>query len=369
MKKLLFLSSIVVCTVYLLAWPVEIEPVAWKAPENPGYTGAFSKNQALSQIHRLELNGEIGPEDVAIDPSGMPVFGVLGGDIMRLNAQGEYESIANTGGRPLGIEYDSKGNLWIADAYIGLLKLSPEGKLETVLTHVGESPIRYADDLDITSSGIVYLSDASTKFHAKQYGTYEASLLDINEHGGHGRVIQYDTNTKQATVILDGLNFANGVAVSHDEEWVLVNETGSYRVLKIGIAEHNRQHQQVVIDNLPSFPDNINPGSNNLYWVGLVSPRSAPLDALSEYPFLRKVVQRLPAFMRPKAQHYGHLIAINDQGKVVHNMQDPLGMYGHVTGAAEAGDVLYVSSLHETALGKTVNLNLPKQASTEPQTP
>ena len=31
---------------------------------------------------------------------------------------------------------------------------------------------------------------------------------------------------------MDGLVFANGVAISHDQNSVLVNETGKYRVLR-----------------------------------------------------------------------------------------------------------------------------------------
>jgi hypothetical protein len=73
---------------------------------------------------------------------------------------------------------------------------------------------------------------------------------------------------------------------------------------------------------------------------------------------LRKVIQRLPEFLRPKAQHYGHIVAISDSGDVVFNLQDPLAVYGQTTGALEVGDKLYVSSLHETALGLITNVNV-----------
>jgi hypothetical protein len=78
---------------------------------------------------------------------------------------------------------------------------------------------------------------------------------------------------------------------------------------------------------------------------------------LSNSPSLRKVIQRLPEFMRPQAQSYGHLIAINDAGEVVFDLQDPKGSYGQTTGALEVGQKLYVSSLHETALGMIKNVN------------
>lgn len=356
-RTLIALPVVGLLVAYLGFWPVEIDPVAWPAPANPGYEGAFAQNQQLSQIQRIELSDTLGPEDLALSADGKVFFALLNGDIRYLDDQGEMRTWVNTEGRPLGIEFDDQGNLWVADAFNGLMRVSAEGELSSVVTEVDGIGVHYADDVDIAANGKVYFSDASTKFHAAQYGTFEASLLDINEHGGHGRLIELDPVTGKTQTILSGLNFANGVAVSHDQEWVLVNETGSYRVLKVGIGAANRLQVEVVIKELPGFPDNISRGSNGVYWLGLVSPRSKPLDMLSQYSELRKVVQRLPAFMRPKAKHFGHLIAIDDNGNVVHNLQDPLGMYGHTTGALEVGDDLYVSSLHEAALGKTANIN------------
>ncbi len=350
-------SIILVLAGYLVFWPVEVDPVAWQAPENLGYSGDFEKNQQLSQINRIELEGDIGPEDLALSNDGNVYFALLSGDIKFLDNQGQIQSWVNTGGRPLGIEFDQQGNLLVADAFKGLLSISPKGEITTLVKSVDGIDINYADDVDVASNGNIYFSDASSKFHAKEFGTYGASLLDINEHGGHGRIIEYNPETKTSTVLVQGVNFANGVTLSHDEQFVLFNETGTYRVMRLALNGDQRGQLAVVIDNLPSFPDNIARGSNGVYWLGLVSPRSKPLDMLSNSPSLRKVIQRLPEFLRPKAQHYGHIIAINDAGEVVFNLQDPKGIYGHTTGALEVNDKLYVSSLHDTALGVTKNVN------------
>lgn len=350
-------SIILVLAGYLVFWPVEVDPVAWQAPENLGYSGDFEKNQQLSQINRIELKGDIGPEDLALGKDGNVYFALLSGDIKFLDNQGQIQSWVNTGGRPLGIEFDQQGNLLVADAFKGLLSISANGDITTLVESVEGIDINYADDVDVANNGKVYFSDASSKFHAKEYGTYGASLLDINEHGGHGRIIEYNPETKTSTVLAQGINFANGVTLSHDEQFVLFNETGTYRVMRLALNGDQRGQLEVVIDNLPSFPDNIARGNNGVYWLGLVSPRSKPLDMLSNSPSMRKVIQRLPEFLRPKAQHYGHIIAINDAGEVVFNLQDPKGIYGHTTGALEVDDKLYVSSLHDTALGVTRNVN------------
>ncbi len=356
MLKIL-MSFFVILVIYLSVWPVNVEPVAWQAPKNLGYTDAFAKNDRLSQIQRIELKGDIGPEDLAKDAEGRVYFSLLNGDIKFINPNGIIQPWVNTGGRPLGIEFDQQGNLLVADAFKGLLSISASGEVTTLIDTINSEMINYADDVDVAKNGNIYFSDASAKFPARQYGTYGASLLDINEHGGHGRIIEYNPTTKTTTVLAKGINFANGVAVSHDEQYVLFNETGSYRVLRVGLYGDNRGKVEVIIDNLPSFPDNIAKTNNGLYWLGLVSPRNAILDALSNSPWLRRMIERLPQAIRPQAENYGHIIAINDNGEVVFDLQDPQGIYGQTTGALAIGNKLYVSSLHETALGVINNPN------------
>ena len=334
---------------YLLWWPVPIEPQAWNAPRDLGYVGAFQPNNRLAAAERVQVPASEGPEDIAIDPQGRPVFGLKSGDIVRQEADGSFTTLTTTGGRPLGLEFDTQGDLWIADAYLGLMHWSASSGLQLLVTEVDGTPVRYANDVDIAADGTVYFSDASTRFPADGMGTYAASLLDIMEHRGNGRVLAYVPSSGQTYTLLGGVHFANGVAVSHDQQWVLVAETASYRILRIGIGATNNGEIETVVRNLPGFPDNINDGPDGRFWIGLVSPRSGALDLLSEYPLLRKMVQRLPSFVRPQAQPYGHLIAIDVDGNVLESLQAPNGEFAFVTGAAEVDAQLYLSSLHETA--------------------
>ncbi len=355
MLKLLMavLSLLGIASVYLLSWPVPVTPMAWVAPEDQGLTGDFEANDKLSSLQLISISGEEGPEDLAVDSEGRVYFSLLSGKIMRLNADNKAEDFADTGGRPLGIEFSPSGDLIVADAYKGLLSVSPDGKTVKLLTNsVLDSPIRYADDVDITASGEIYFSDASTKFPADIYTTYGASLLDIMEHGGHGRVLKYSPFTQKTTVVVSGIQFANGITVTHEEDAILINETGSYRVLKHWFKGEKSGTTDVLVDNLPGFPDNINRGENGTYWLGLVSPRSKPLDMLSEFPQLRTVVQRLPSSLRPKAERFGHVVSITGSGSVLESLQDPHHSYSFTTGAVESGGWLYVSSLHEHTLAR-----------------
>ena len=138
----------------------------------------------------------------------------------------------------------------------------------------------------------------------------------------------------------------------HDQRCVFVNETGSYRVIRYWITGQKKGQFETFIDSLPSFPDNISTGHNGRYWVALVSPRNPLLDKLSNKPFMRKVVQRMPAFLRPKAIAYGHVIAIDDNGKVAVDLQDPDGTYPINTSVTETDSHLYIGSLVAPVLGR-----------------
>lgn len=354
------LGTILLITLYLLAWPVPMTPTAWQAPKNAGYTGDFGINNELSSVEMLALGGHHGPEDLAMDDQKRIYASVNEGVILRINLDGKIEHWAETGGRPLGLRFDAKGNLLVADAYRGLLSFDQHGQKSILVDQIEEWPVVYANAVDVGLDGTIYFSESSVKFGAEANGgTFEASLIDITEHSGHGRLLAFDPTTRNIRTLMDHLNFANGVSVSHDGQSVLVNETGSYRVLRYWLKGDNVGTFDVVIDNLPGFPDNLSKGQDGRYWVGLVSPRNLALDTLSNYPFLRKMMQRLPPVVRQQLpeimqlnpQRYAHVIAFDDNGAIVKNLQDPLGRFAFTTGVLETDDSLYLSSLHEQTIG------------------
>ena len=355
-RKVLWALLILIAAtlLYLLLWPVPVDPVAWQAPASPGYTGPFAPNHRLTGLETFPLGDNIGPESVALDARGRIYAATHQGRIVRLEPDGSRpQNWVETGGRPLGIVFDNKGNLVVADAYRGLLSVSPGGEITELATEADGIPIAFADDLDVAADGKVYFSDASTRFGAQAFGgPMEASLLEILEHGGSGRLLVYDPETGQATTLLDGLTFANGVAVSPDQQSVLVNETGNYRILRYWIAGPKKGEYEVVVENLPSFPDNISAGRAGRFWVALVAPRNEAVDSLSGRPFVRKIVQRLPAFLRPKAEPFGHVIAIDSDGNVLADLQDPEGFYPIITSVIETPDYLYLGSLVTPVLGR-----------------
>jgi len=352
MKKVLLglLGLIAALAAYLLLWPVPIAPAAWTAPFNLGYVGPYTPNTDLADLKTIDLAPHHGPEDIVALPDGRLLTATQEGYILIVDpATGAVETLADTGGVPLGLEMDPATNrLIVADAHKGLLSVGLDGSVEVLTDTVDGTPILYADDLDIADDGVIYFSDASTKFGAEASGsTMAGSLLELMESDGTGRLLAYDPATKVTRVVADGFVFSNGVAIAPDGD-ILMNVTGRYQVLKIN---PETGAQTVLIDNLPGFPDNINRGPDGTFFVGIVSPRSDWLDENSGNVMARKIAMRLPESMRPQAQPYGLILQIGATGQIYRTWHDPNGAYATPTGAVLVGDRLYITSLLSPTLG------------------
>jgi len=346
---------------YLLLWPIPLAPQAWDAPQNRGFTGGFAPNSELADLTYLSIGARHGPEDVAarVGDNGLRLYvSSQGGDIVEIDpVQNTHRLFAQTGGVPLGLEFDSRGNLLVADAHKGLLSINPAGEVKLLADHVNGTPILYADDVDVAPDGVIYFTDASTKFGAQAAGsTLKGSVMEIFEHGRTGRILSYDPIMQESDVVASGLSFPNGIAVEPDGGSLLYIETGTYSLMRLFLKGARRGETEPVYENFPGFPDNINPAPARAdgtpsYFVGLVSPRNAMADKLSDTPFLRKIIWRLPAFVRPQAEHYSHLVHIDNRGNIIASWQDPTGGYPLVTGGIAVDGRLYLSSLEASKLG------------------
>lgn len=111
-----------------------------------------------------------------------------------------------------------------------------------------------------------------------------------------GRLIHYERKTGRLTVVLDRLWFANGVALSPDEEFVVVAETHGSRIQKYYLKGEKKGQAEVFVDGLPGIPDNVTPDEDGL-WIALVvsaDPENPMLpQSLARLPYARKFLVRL----------------------------------------------------------------------------
>ena len=331
---------------WLALWPVPIEPVAWRAPPAPALEGRFEVNERLAALEWRGRGVGTGPEDVAVDTAGNVFVGYEDGRVMRFPADGAApELLVDTGGRPLGMAFDAEGRLVVCDGHEGLLRISMDGAMQVLATAADGLPFGFTNDVDIAADGRIYFSDASWKF-----GPAMKARDDILEHRGNGRLLEHDPATGRTRVLLDGLQFANGVALAPDGDSVLVAQTGNYDVLRYWLRGPLAGTHEVFIANLPGIPDGISSNGRDTYWLALFTVRNPLLDALSGWPRLRKAVYRLPGFLQPQPAHHAFVLGLSLDGEVLHNLQHPgPDSFAPVTSATEAHGRLYLGSLTQDA--------------------
>lgn len=325
---------------YLALWPTKVDPVAWPNEDTPVLDGVFAPNDALGKGVAIVL-GE-GPEDMAVGPDGRWYTGMRDGRILRLASDGtNVETFAQTGGRPLGLAFDRDGTLWIADARKGVLKAMKDGELAVAVDDV---ELRFADELAFAKDGTLWISEASQRWDI------DDTVLDVLENRATGRLLHHDPATGTTTVALDGLRFANGIALAPDESFVLVSETFAYRVTRLWLTGPKAGTRDTYVERLPGFCDNIDLDADGTLWVALPSRRSKLLDATMAWPRLRRALSNIPMALQPVPQPYGFVVGIGPDGTPRFSLHDPSGRVHEVTSATPVGDELVVGTLHGDAL-------------------
>ncbi|KAK9290357.1 hypothetical protein L1049_008526 [Liquidambar formosana] len=271
---------------------------------------SFSDNK-LRHAGVVPIVSAVGPESFAFDPlGGGPYTGVSDGRIIkweqnerrwidfavtspeRDGCEGwhDHNETEHICGRPLGLRFnETTGDLYIADAYMGLLVVGPNGGLATrVATQAQGIPLGFTNGLDIDQrSGAVYFSDSSSRYQRRNY------ISMILSGDQTGRLMKYDPESKQVTVLLDNLSFPNGVALSKDGNFILLAETTKCRILKYWL-ETTKAGTFEVFAELPGFPDNIKRNTKGEYWVGLHSRRKKITEWFLSYPWMGNALLKLP---------------------------------------------------------------------------
>jgi streptogramin lyase len=322
-----------------------VEPVVWQPPKVPARARRKQGTRPLPELKVIRVSG-VGAEDVALDADGRLLTGVEDGRILRISNEGRrIEEVADTGGRPLGIEVLPDGRLIVCDAHRGLLRVDPDsGGIDVLAYEVAGEPMRFCNNAAVAPDGTVYFSDSSRRFGIDHW---RAELI---EHSGTGRLLRRDPSGA-VEVLVDGLEFANGVALAADGSFVAVAETGAYQVQRLWLSGPSAGNVEMFLPNLPAVPDNMSTGSDGLIWIALPSHRPATLDWLhSRPPVLRKIAWALPARLQPQESRTVWVLAVDADGRVVHDLQGTHDSYHLVTGVRESAGKVYLGSLVEPAI-------------------
>lgn len=340
----------VAAVAYLLLWPTGRRFDAYErpasAPPPPGEIGG--------DWTTLGTVGE-GPEDVAVAADGTLYTGIDDGHVMSLGpGDNDWRPLLITYGRPLGLAFSPDERLlYIADAEAGLLRTDRAGHLQLIAdTLPGGGGLGLVDDLAVhPATGEVFFTSATETWPVDRA---RDALL---EHHGTGRLLRYDPRSRRTDVLLDGLQFANGVAVTPAGDAVLVARTGDYDVIRYGLRGADSARVTVFAEGLPGFPDGLDYDAAGQLWVSLVAPRNELLDDLLPRPFLREVVYRLPESLKPQPERSALALALGPDGEPRETLRiagDEDSPFAMVTNVVWRGDTAYVGSLTGRRVGRFI---------------
>ncbi|CAN4110296.1 unnamed protein product [Withania somnifera] len=248
----------------------------------------------------------------------------------------------------LGLTASSTGGILVCDTKEGLLKVSEDG-VSVLASHVNGEKIRFADDVVEASDGSLYFSVASTKFMLHEW------FLDVLEAKPHGQLLKYNPSLNQTSVILDNLAFANGVALSADQDYLIVCETWKFRCLKYWLKDEIKGQKEIFVDNLPGAPDNIKLAPDGSFWIALVQLTSPGLNFVHTSRASKHLLATFPKLMNWMFGGYHQAMVVNvaADGKITKGFDDPTGkVMSFVTSALEYEDHLYLGSLNCDFIGK-----------------
>jgi hypothetical protein len=291
-----------------------------------------------------------GAEDVVVathGPDEGAVFtGTEDGAIWRVSHDGnKVDRVAETGGRPLGIETDLDGRLLVCDARRGLLRVDTRtGGVEAVADSVDGVPMMFCNNAAIAGDGTVWFSDSSRKFGIADW---KADFVQNtrtppavpprhrrHHHDRPGRArLRQRRRARERRVVRRGGGDGRphrGPALAHRPE------ARHARLPRAGPARLPGQHRPRV--RRADLGDHRQPEGP----TRRAAAAGPDVPAQGGHPDPREA----PA----GAKHTVRVQAFDDSGTVVHDVDVETPSYHMVTGVREHDGRVWLGSLHEPAV-------------------
>ena len=325
--------------------------------ENSG--SPWAVNNKLRAVELIGLGRIEAPEDVILDRDNHLYAGSRHGDIIRFFAPDyqQMEVFAHIGGQPLGLAFDREWNLNVCIGGMGLYRVTPKGEVQRVTDETNrswssindDSRLRLADDLDIADDGRIFFSEATTRYEMHEWP------VDGLEARGNGRIVCYDPRNGSTQTVLRGLRFPNGICIASDRQSILFAETWGVCIKRYWFDGPRKGQVEMVVDNLPGYPDNINSSSDGHYWLALVGMRAPAYDLALRMPgFRRRMAKRVPIdeWLFPNI-NTGCVLKFSEKGEILETLWD-LGGENHpmITSMREHRGYLYLGGIQNNRIGR-----------------
>ncbi|KAL8211213.1 hypothetical protein R6Q57_005650 [Mikania cordata] len=361
-SRVLFLSAVSVVVMSILL----VQFDTFDAATYPSHVFTQEPMFVLPRTNPRMLRGSekigegqlLGPEDIVFDPKLRVIYTSCDdGWIKRVTVNDlMVENWVNTGGRPLGLALGYSGEVYVADAFKGILKITEDGAIEALTDEAKGVKFGTTDAVAVAKDGVLYFTDASWKYELHNF------VLDILEGRPYGRFMSYDPSTKETKVIARDLYYANGVEMSPDQHFVIFCETVMLRCKRYYTQGEKAGFIDIFVDRLPGMPDNIRYDGEGHYWIAIPTELTYEWDLARKHPYIRKFLAVLDRyFKRPSMERNAGVVVVDFNGKPIARYHDPESKF--VTTGIKIGEHLYLGNLMKSFV---MRLNLTRYPAIAP---
>jgi len=360
----------------ILLWQLssDFNAHTYNLPSPPALIGPLAPNKLLRNAKLILKDQIFGPESILVEGDTM-YTGTWDGKILKI-VNGQIKKtlflVENDGkcatydtepkcGRPLGIRRLDKDNLVIVDTYLGVFTANIEAGTSKLIFSAkkkinGFAP-KFLNDVEVIDSNTLLVTDSSTNYDRRRF------LHVLFEQAPVGRVLQIKISNGEATVVLSGLHFANGIQLHPDKKSVVISECSMAKIIRFYISGPRSGETEEFVTNLPGFPDNIRLSTQGTFYVGLASPRYegkiSLFDKLGPLPWARTLL----ASILPERylghvfglfkSNYGLVVEIDTNGKIIGSYHDPEGsVIPDVSQVSDDKNYLYLGSFHSNFIAQ-----------------
>lgn len=345
------LAIILLLLLFMIIKGSTIDPLTWNPPTAPNLANNPLVQESLQEATKIPLGEWCAPEDIEVDAAGNLYTGAFKngnleeGAVLKITPEGVVSVFCATNSWLAGLAMDAQGNLIGCDQKRGLVSINPAGELTTLAQKDEQGQVfRLINDVDIAQDGKIYFSSSSNKYAYSD----DNALKIVLEQRLEGGLYVYHPQTKQVKNLIEGAYFANGVAVSQNDDFVLLVELSRYRILQYWLQGPQKGQVTTFIENLPGLVDGVSRRPDGSFWVGFSTCRNSLLDGIHPNVWKKKMIYGIPDFLQPQAQPYGLIMHLSATGEVLAIHQDSSGeQVREATSVMEHQGKVYLGSDHD----------------------
>jgi len=254
----------------------------------PVLDGPYKPNKGLDEF-QVACDFLQNPDDIAIDAEGA-LYVSTENCVVKLSGKNHQEQqvyIEFEDGFPGGLNFHPDGQLMVCVGGKGVVLINDDGH-QTWIEMADGKPIRCPTSAIAARDGRIFISDG-TAYHDPHNWVF-----DLMEKRSAGRLICYEKDTETTQVVLSGLSYPNGLAITHDSTSIIICESWKHTVSAYPIDDIQPGTEEPLIPNLPGYPARVVQSSDGGYWMSLFAMRTNLVEfILTERKYREKMMKTI----------------------------------------------------------------------------